>query len=650
MIEVNTEPIFLNRHLALAAPIIMTKNLFVLLVFVIGIMCGVALNQWSSSGQSATNANGGLSKDNLEGKQGVSNLPVDRLLIEHFLPDTAPYWIYCNFENWRKEKKSVEEFFQKPTISTVGQELIASLPLGSTLALGELANASTRVRLFALPPKEGNPAPVVISAWNLVSPSRAIDIPPGIDLLIDDDSESVSEAIEIGDVELYSVETSLGEFAYIENQGILWIGNNKEALEQLWRQPPPPPENGDALNPFEKMLADRSETVWACFVNVDYPGEPLPGGLGSFTAFLRSSGLNRAAALFEWGDKGGKMTVLAPSENLSPWAENWSPIKKFPFGNDDPAGLVEAAIRWPGPVAIVSATGELADASGEAVRVKAAAPKRDRKDKPLRESKKETQESGVGATGGEQPSAANKKKRSEPDPLAIEKKADTIPNPGLIFKAQMGFLSALFPAGGIIGLNVFGFYDGAPTLALAIPEFPVDQSPLKLLAAMSQVSSSTMEIALLPATRFDLGNNLSAQSSGLNDLLLTERDAVTYIFDAPEAAQNYLSNKDSVDRAKDFRSLLENVKSPAQVELVFSRDFFRFILDREKINAPQDFEYREKLTSFLDEIYEYTKPMSVSAGLDEGQWFVETYSEDKLAHWVDTGLLIWSMHRFMGKK
>lgn len=645
VIEVKTGSLFIDMHLGQTVPFIMKKNLVILFVFAVGMMCGVALNQWSANGQFAGGQSG---RENSEERKDVSSMPVDRILLDHFLPDTAPYWLYCDFDAWRKHKKNVREFFEKPTISTVWGELCASIPKGVTPALSELFDASSQMRFFVLPPREENPLPVYIAAFTIDKATEPGAAPPGIASLLNDFPESASEEIEIDKTILRSFETELGQFACIENDGLLWIGNNKAALEQFWRQPPPPPENPDAVRLFDKMLAERTDALAACFMNVDTPGEPIPGLLGTLTANLRPAGVKKAALFFEWMKDGGRMTVLAPCETPVPWAAGWLPMQKYPFGGDDPAGLLEAAFRWPGEGIPLSATAALVDASGELVQAPIVTADGDPNEKTLRDERTNSKKLAQKEKKEDKENSRSKEEKTIQDAPPSDAEPVNRSFAGFIAQAQFRFLSRMFPAGGVVGLNVFGFFDGAPTLALAIPSMDSEEAPMKMLAALPQVSSSTLEVALLPATCFQLGENSEAQSSGLDELLLIERDAVTYLFDAPEAAKNYMQNQNQSERSKDIRSTLDKVKSPAQIEFVLSRDFFRFILDQEKTLAPSDFEHRDKLNSFLDELFESTRPMAISAGLDGQQWFMETYSEDQIAHWVDTGLLVWAMRRLSG--
>ncbi len=620
-------------------PTIMKKILPFVLVFAVGLICGIAFNYWQTGDSPGA---GSTETETPESKSiPATAAEIERILLDDFLPNTAPYWVYFDFRQWRKEQKKVEDFFSDPSVSPIWKEFCASLPQDVTPVLGQLADASEWMRLFVLPPKENHPAPVLTAAFSMREATKSTEAPPGIAALIAAYPGSASETFEAGPVNLQSLNTPVGEFIYLRTPEILWIGNNRDAMQQFWQQLPAPPE-GEKLYP--KILEDYQGTVLAFFSNIDHAGEPLPGILGMTTARLRPLGLTKAAILFQWMEDGGKMTALAPFASPLPWMEQWKPIEKFPFGKEDPAGLLEAAIRWPGPHFPASATAALNAASGEEaippLAMGTPLPDRpSRKNRPNGENPNEKKNEG-------KPRKESNRRNGETGRSALH--PGNRPPLGALMQMQMRSLSRLFPAGETIGFNLFGFYDNVPTMTLTIPMLSAKPSPFDILKAESGIESSTLEVAMLPATCYRFGRQQPEPMMALDELLIVERDAIAYLFDAPDAASHYLSNNQpEAGRSAEMRSLLEKVKTPAQIEFVFSRDFFRYILDSEKTEASGDSSYQKDLIALLDLLAERTQVMSLSAGLDDQQWFLETYTEDPFAHWVDTGLLLRAAFRLM---
>ncbi len=624
------------RQISLMAPNIMKKILLVLLIFASGIICGIAVNrQFDPNKQSASGVAANEDQSSKQDGKDTAALSPAKVMSEHFLPSTAPYWLYADINQWRKNNGNFNSFLEQPAVATVYKEFCASLPQGVTQTLSGLFSSSDEMRLYLLPPKDDIPTSVFIATFKLSGATEASDTLPGIDAFISANPDSATSEIHAGPAIIKTIASPIGEYAYMQDGGLLWICNNPTALEHFWNQPPPPPAEADAVNPTQEILSKHPDTLLALFSNSTHPGEPLPGALGMITQRLSALGVMHPAVLFQCKEKGGSMTIVAPSETKAPWMEQWKPIDKFPFGDDDPAGLLELAIRWPHAGSPISATAaEQIPVNGAPAPIGITKSSGDMSQREIRKTKRAEQKKNI----------ALMKEMQQEAPEGIPGKGRMN---GLINKMKLRMISQLLPQGETIGLNIYGFYNDAPTLTMAFPGLNSDQSSLQQLASMPSVTSSSIEIAMLPGASYKFEDNPINQMLGFEELLLIERDAVTYLFDAREAAQNYLTNKDNT-RSTAMRDLLNEVKSPAQIETVFSKDFFRFILDTEKEEIPDDFTHKEDINALFDELAANSKPMSLSAGLDEQVWFMETYTEDELALWVDTGLLLWAAYKLMG--
>jgi len=134
---------------------------------------------------------------------------------------------------------------------------------------------------------------------------------------------------------------------------------------------------------------------------------------------------------------------------------------------------------------------------------------------------------------------------------------------------------------------------------------------------------------------------------------MIERDAITYLFDQKLLAQHYLgdiSDPSSVkkERPLKWRDQLEEVCSPAQIKILATPEFFEYILAQEQNyweHNKKAFEQFQKLSQELKPIF---IPLAISAGLSEGEWFLETHAETPPAHLVENVLFGLAVARFTG--
>ncbi|MFB3788169.1 MAG: hypothetical protein ACE15F_17550 [bacterium] len=648
----------------------MKNNRVIVLVFLLGLVCGTVFNWLFRPGPdispavTPSTAEQSTSSPEEEGTEP----PISPILSERFLPNTAPYWLLADLKGWRQHSKGLTDLFQQETVSKVWNQFAASLPRGATPALEELLGHADEMRLFILPPEGGSAPPVAVAAFsipNITAPDAPDSPPPGIHSLTASYPEAATREIVAGSKAIQVIESPLGRWGWRVDAGLLWISSQPDSLAQLWSTPPPP-ASVESIGPQAAVREKYPDTMAALFVNARHPGIPIPGGLGALTQAMRDAGIGQASCLLRFPENRGIMTVLAHAESATPWVEHWTPLQEFPFKDADPAGLIELALRWPGmdvPLAATaaveppspaletsrSATGVVESPSPVLGTPLAAFPTGDGTPVLTTDYREENLESLLDPEW-EMPLPGRKGER----PFRFRPgEVDSRPMGAMVARAQLRFLTRLFPPGKEIGVNFFGFYADSPALAVAIPTLDINPTPQQRLEALPFLEKEAIEVALIPGALYRFRDTPYTQFLGLQELLVLERDAVAYLFDAREAARNYLEEKEHKDaprdtRSKRTRSLLEHVRTPAQIQLVINEDFYKYVLNQEKKRIPGDFPYKDDLFSLLDELLDHTKPMAASGGWADSTWFLETYTESETALLLNTSLMILALSRFLG--
>lgn len=631
---------------------IMKNNYRIALIFILGLLCGSLFN-WFFRGGPVTNAPlapaAGVEASSPE--TGGPEPPAGTILSERFLPNTAPYWVLADLKRWRQHTEGFSDLFEQETVATVWNQFTASLPQGATPALAEVFQNAEEMRLFLLPPLNESAPLAAVAAFAIphaTAPGAPGAVPPGIHSLMASYPEAATRVILDGSQAIQVVESPLGTWGWRVDDGWLWISNQPDSLAHLWSTPPPP-ESIESPGPQAAIWEQYPNTVTALFINARYPGAPIPGVLGGLTQIMRENGTGQAYCLVRFPENRGVLTVMAQTESATPWVSDWKPLPEFPFKEADPAGLIEIALRWPTWDSPFAATAALASVSPGFDALFAAGRPGDSTRTLSPGSREEDPAFLSGLASDNLPS---RRRRDRPFRFR-PREGDPVQMRTVLAQTQMRFLSELFPPGKEIGVNFFGFYDQSPALAIAIPSLDSSPLPQQRLQAMPFLEAEDIEVALLPGMLFRFRDTPFTRFLGLNELLVIERDAVTYLFDALEAARNYLGEKDLRAAARDTRSpaargLLEHVRTPAQIEAVIHGDFYQYVLEQEKNRVPGDFPFKDDLNALLDDILNHTQPMAASAGWADPHWFLETYTESEAALLVNTGVMLLALYRFLG--
>ena len=682
----------------------MKKNLFAIFIFIGGLTCGYFLNSYFGGSGGSENRPSAAEDGDTQNGAGVPTVPTSSLLVERILPNFSPCWVWADLRKLQNQDDTFSELLKKETVSKVYQEFIASLPQGVTDTLSGLCRDSEEMRLFLLPPSLDTGHPSFVAAFKQPNSATAEALRPLQDNWAAAKSDSSTSEIQVGPMKMEVYTTPFGELACAFDSGIVWVCTPKNAMAPLWSSPPPA-EMRDKPGPQEHSLSQYPDTVVALFFNPIQAGVAAMGPPGMIPQLLTAGGMDHVACLYQFKGSDAQLTVIAPGDTPPPWVSTWDPIQRFPFTDSDPVGLIEIALRLPDLFSPASATGtthvsteryfgfvqtaqadtleddpseeaesnqppvliaknidgkdktkkilkELKAASGETTKDKS-------KDKP-KDKNKDKNKTANPPSGGSSSAIQSPMNAPSPNmgrtpgtPVKPEKiKPKSVPLTPDLFGPYAPIFQ-LFPPKHIVGVNLFGFHNGMPSLALLFPNTDSGSDIIKQLQKSSFLESSNTEVAKIPGTLFKFGNNPMFHLLGLTQLIALERDANTYLFDEEESAKNYFGEINSDPAGKNRRSLgmralLKQVRAPAQLEGVISQDLFSQIVEMEKNRIPKNAEFAKELTDLLNEIQTFVKPMPFSAGFRDKEWFLDTYVASHTAQLVDTTLLGIAIYRMMG--
>ncbi len=634
------------------------KNLILIVfIFAIGLVCGLGLNQlWIDSPSSPEEKNP-VSQNQSNANDTDTNSPeppipsgppiTSSTLYEKVLPHTSPMWLLLDFKTLSQEGKALSTLWEDEIISDIGiQFTTALMPQGVTNTISLLSQNSEQTRVFLLPPEpEEHGAPFVAAAR--VSESTEEEQEAVSELMasiVASYPDAASTEIIAGPATINVLSTPFGELALAAKNGIVWLTPQKDALSRLWTIPPPPSllEESD---PYPALKERFENTGVALFFNTASEEKPGLAPPGLIPLSLSNVGVEHAVFLYRFQEQSSKLTMIAKANNPPEWASNWDPVEQPIFTKADPAGMIEVTMRWPG---VLSATSEI-QAPTESM-----PPEMNRPPQSIPGngpgSRRGDRGMGRGGERGEMMGGMG-----TPPPGFMNRMGPAIREQmkSKMVQSQWTILSRWFDPGSLVGFNLFGFYNNLPSMALAFPGMIPEESFLQKLKQMPFIQTSNLELALLPATRYKIGQGRIDEFLPINELLAVERDAITYIFDAEEAAKNYLgeitSDPQGADRrSAEFRNLFEKVRTPAQIRAVISKDYFLYLLNQETANLPDESQLKEQFELLISKIAPHITPLVLSAGYENEEWFMDTYAQPEISHLVDTVLLGWAIYRFMG--
>ncbi|MDP8245544.1 MAG: hypothetical protein P9L94_15775 [Candidatus Hinthialibacter antarcticus] len=583
----------------------MKKHILIsLLFFVGGLACGylIHLTAAPSSPPGPAVAAG----TNAEQQAPTSEAPAPEVVLERILPNTSVFWVLADFKRIGEHKDAFTSLWNDDAVQTIGNEFLSALPSGATQAFQALSGASDAMRLFFLPPpREGAPM-TWIAAFTGDNDS--------LDSLLSDIPESDRETKSFGPNQIDLIKTPFGKFAVKQEEQLLWLSMAAEELAGILNTPAPP---GLTEKPaiHEEAMRRFPHAAVALFTNSAHAIPPGPGVPGMAPQLLSHLGADSAYVVLHWPNGEGRLTAVAQAEIPPPWTAAWTPMQAFPFGADDPAGLLEVAFRRPAPDAVLEAT------EGNQGKNETPAPSLQMQAK------------------GKKRAARREAQMSEDQPGGSQG--------GMASNGMMDFFSMAKP-NQIFSFNVFGFYQGAPSMAFAFPEFDSNGTLLDTFQQAPRVQSEEIEIANLPGTHYQFKEG-KRRAAPLSELIALERDGAMYLFDSSVAARNYMGDKNTDPdgkkrRSNEARQLLSQVRSPAQAQAAVSRDWFDFILRSEMAHLNEQGAATEQFELLIEALAPHLKPAAASAGFDGKEWFVDVYVEDESSILVES--LLTAIHGY----
>lgn len=566
-----------------------------LLFFVGGLACGYMIHQIAggafmpaSGPNAAINATG-----NPEQAQPKPEAPAPELVLERILPNASVFWLWADFKRMGEHKDAFEPLWKDEAVQSVANEFLAALPSGATQAFQTLSGASDAMRLFFLPPpREGAPS-TWIAAFNGGNDT--------LTSLLSDIPDSDRETKSFGPHQIDVIKTPFGELAVRQDDQLLWLSMAAEELAGILNAPAPPDlTEKPALQ--EEALRRFPHAAIALFTNSAHSIPPGPGVPGMAPQLLSHLGADSAYAVLHWPNGEGRFTAIAQSEVPPPWTTDWAPMQAFPFGNDDPSGLLEIAFRRPAPQAV-------------------------------NEEAQENQEMSDRPAPPAQTEGKGSKKMARQEAMMLEQGQSGGPQNRMARKGMMDFFSMAKP-NRVFSFNLFGFYQGAPAMAFAFPEFEQEGTLIDTFQQTPGVQSQEVEIANLPGTQFHFKDRKGRRNPPLSELIALERDATMYLFDSTDAARNYMGEENTDPDGKEkrigqARKLLSQVRSPAQAQAAISRDWFDFILHSEMGRFGEPGPATEQFRTLIEALAPHLKPAAASAGFDGKEWFIDVYVEDE---------------------
>ncbi len=581
----------------------MKKHILIsFLFFAGGLACGYLIQQMSGGPRSAA-LSPGPEQEITAAEQPTPQAPPSGVVLERVLPNASIAWLWADFKRIGEHKDAFSPLWKDDAVKEVADEFVAALPAGATQAFQALSGASDAMRLFFLPPPREDAHATWIAAF--------LGDHDTLSSLLSDMPDSDRETKSFGPHQIDVIKTPFGEFAVRLDDQLLWISTAAQELAGILNAPAPPDlSEKPALH--EDALRRFPHTAVGLFMNSAHTIHPGPGAPGMAPQLLSHLGADSAYVVMHWPNGEGRLTAVAQSAVPPRWTSDWAPMKEFPFGADDPAGLLEIAFRRPSFGAVNPAT-DVAEAPNQPGLMRA-----DR-----RAQKRRAQGNGNIKQGMSRHGMLNLLDMTKPTHIA--------------------------------SFNLFGFYQGAPTMAFAFPQFETDGSLIERFQQMPGVNSDKIEIAKFPGTLYQIQSKKGRPAPPLDEFIAIERDATMYLFDSEAAASNYLG-EDNTDpdgrqrRTDEARNLLSQVRSSAQAQAAISNDWFDFILRLESKGLKQPGPANQQFAELVSALSPHLKPAAVSAGFDGKEWFVDVYTENEPAVLIETLLAALHGYRWLNEE
>ncbi|MBI1390854.1 MAG: hypothetical protein GC154_20685 [bacterium] len=589
----------------------MMKNIWMtIMIFAAGLAIGYAVNQVMKPGgdeplavvaRDGAGAKADQDSASTPKEQKTAGSLTSEQLFDQALPNASLAWLWVDVTGWRKQLGAFDSLWKDENAARVLDGFASAFPQGATEAVSTLASLSDAMRLYLMPPRGESHETVKIAAFSMKNDNAIEALQknlPGVS----------SEQKEFNGHKLTVLKTPLGEWGAREDGKVLWLCNDAPALAEVLDGPPPPgvmdrpPAHHEVLGRFPSASA-------ALFIN--QPGLAMPGPLAALAAL----GAHEAACVIRWPDGKGCLTAMARVETPPPWVDQWLPMDSPLFSDSDPAGLLELAFRRAPSGGVTAATGETgnepsANASQDLSGQMESASDSPRGSRGERGGGREGRMRRFGGSGG--------------------------------VNGLTPFLNLAQP-GQVVGVNLFGFYEGAPAIAFAVPSFSPKGTMLDWLDRAPSIEKTEVEINHLPGAEYRFPDD-SRRGFDLSQLLAVERDSVMYMFDSETAARHYFGEVyndpgGKMRRDRSQRDFLNNVKTPSQARMVISSDLYQLILDVERNRLALEGDAADQFDALVDAIHPYLASAAVSAGYEGKEWFLDFYTNDEQSQIVETLLL-----------
>lgn len=562
--------------------------------------------------------------------------PTTAQLYKTVLPRTSPAWCWVDLDRWNNASESFDDFWQEASVERFVQQAASALPKGATPVYEKLMSQSQSMRLYMVPPAEGQYYASYIAAFAQPGADSAalqeqIEAP-----FASTYPDAATREIEAGPVDIQVLGNEQNEIAYFFDQGLIWVTMQSDALASLFRIPAP--AENDEPPAYEKFIQAHPDALAAIFLNAASPELSRLGTPGWFPRWLSEMGVRDTSILLHFPEGSGRLVAEAAALRTPDWAESWSPLENHTFQSSDPAGLIEISMRWPSSESVSPATEE-------------ARPQRN--ELPAPQARRQDGNNERPQRGRDPQQLGNGESPRRGDSSAMRTRG------GIMQMGRGSFFSLLdtiSPPNHPMGLNFFGFRDQKPAITLAFPRMPENNSFLDRLEQIPWVESERIEIAKLPGSFYRFGDTPLARGLGISNLLVIERDYVTYFFDSELVAANYLGEVNQDPAGKERRDIslrdnLEDTQTPAQIKAVASRDLFLWLMRNEQDRYDPDSQAFQELQDLIDTLQNYWRPMAVHAGFDaeESKWFLEAVTDDEPALIVDTLLMAFGFYRLSAR-